>query len=107
MAYAMTVHTPLGDEKFLLNLPVGEDCGSAHMFKGSFDFTEFRKVNETYFLSGDSMIPFDCGIRVECTPVEDLLSGVVQIVDPHTGQPMMSCPIDGHVSSNPNPWSEQ
>ena len=51
MAYAMTVHTPLGDEKFVLNLPVGDDCGSAHMFKGSFDFTEFRKVNETYFLS--------------------------------------------------------
>ena len=107
MAYAMTVHTPLGDEKFVLNLHAGEDCGSAHMLKGSFDFTEFRKVKETYFLSGDSMIPFDCGIRVKCTPVEDLLSGVVQIVDPHTGQPMMSCPIDGHVSSNSHPWSEQ
>ena len=107
MAYAMTVHTPLGDEKFVLNLPVGEDCGSAHMRKGSFHFTQFKKVDETYFLSGDSMIPFDCGIRVQCTPVEDLLSGVVQIVDPHTGQPMMSCPIDGHVSSNQNPWSEQ
>jgi len=107
MAYAMTVHTPLGDEKFVLNLPVGEDCGSAHMRKGSFHFTHFKKVDETYFLSGDSMIPFDCGIRVQCTPVEDLLSGVVQIVDPHTGQPMMSCPLDGHVSSNPNPWSEQ
>lgn len=107
MAYAMTVHTPLGDEKFVLNLPVGEDCGSAHMRKGSFHFTQFKKVDETYFLSGDSVIPFDCGIRVQCTPVEDLLSGVVQIVDLHTGQPMMSCPIDGHVSSNLNPWSEQ
>ena len=107
MAYAMTVHTALGHEKFLLHLPTGENCGSAHMFKGGLEFTEYNRINETYVLSAFSNVPFDCMVRIQCTPVADMLAGTVEIIDPDTGKPMLSCPVEGKVSDNPHPWSEQ
>lgn len=105
--YAMSVHTPLGSEKFLLNLPTEDNCGSANMLKGSLDFTSFNKVNETYVLSAVTEVPFSCLVRLQCTQSEETLVGVVEIGDPLTGEIMFSCPIDGQVSSNPHPWSDQ
>ena len=107
MAYAMNVHTPLGIEKFLLDLPTEDNCGGAHMLKGSLDFTSFNKINETYVLSAFTEVPFSCLVRVQCTPSDETLTGVVEIGDSDTGEIMFSCPIDGQVSSNPHPWIDQ
>lgn len=107
MAYAMTVHTPLGDERFTLTLPTENNHGSATMFKGSLDFTFSNVSQSTYTMSAETNVPFDCVVKVICTVNDNLLCGEVILIDPLTGKQMLGSPIDGSISDNTAPWSSQ
>ena len=107
MAYSMTVYTPLGQEPFVLELPRKGTCGSVHIHKGSFNFTSADKANDTHVLSGFTNTPFECIARIICVTDKDSLGGTLELIDPATNQVMLACPIEGKVSDDPHPWSEQ
>lgn len=107
MAYSMTVHTPLGSEKFLLHLPDG-DNGSAHMFKGKLDFEESAVSENNIIMLGATNTPFECIVKIVCSKVDNgVLGGVVDIIDSFSGKSMLTCPIYGEVSDGRDPWSKQ